>query len=1081
MALVAKAEFTSAKRLAQRFIATAQIIESINHKHQRTPMFSTFFINRPAFSAVIAIIIVIAGLLCMRSLPIEQYPKVTPTQVVVEANYSGASADTLSTSVASILENSINGVEGMIYIQSVATSSGRLNINVFFNNDVDADMAVVNVNNRVQAVLNRLPTEVQRLGVTVRKQSTAVVGLYHLYSSNPAHSQLFIANYAILNVIDEMKRILGVGDAQLWSLQEYAMRIWLDPSKLQSYALTPLEVISKIEQQNTQFAPGKFGAEPMRGSDFTYTITTKGLFTSKEEFENIIIHANEDGSTLRLKEVASIEVGAQDYLTDNYYNDIPSVPIRVSLLPGANMLEVSNQVDSLMERLSEKFPEGMHYAKPFRPTEFVDKSINEVAHTFVEAIILVVCVIYLFLGSFRATLIPVIAIPVSIIGTFAGLYLFGFSINLLTLFGLILAIGIVVDDAIIVIENVERIMHTEHLPPKAATIKSMREISGAVVAIVLVLSAVFLPVSFMGGFSGEIYKQFAITIVISVIISGCVALTLTPALCAIFLKRTESKPVFFIAKFNAFFDKLTLRFSLEVAKNLKRGSLMLTLFAGLIGISYGLFKATPTSLVPAEDMGIIHIHTVLPEAASLSRTIAAQEHVIEQLLPKPYIAEMTSISGYSFLAQGFKSSGGVGFHRLIDWDNRKAKGLSDREIIESLKDELDSYPYASFVITQAPTIIGLDSSGVNVYLQSKGGGSLSDLEKYTELIIQRAKESGIFSNVITSFAAKTPQYEVSLNREMASALNVNIDDVFRTMQVTFGSYYVNNFELYNRTFRVITQSSQSWRQNPEDLHHVFVKSNDGNLIPLSSLLELKRVIGAEIITRFNLFPAANIIGYPAFGYSSGEAIAKIEEIAAEILPPEYDIGYFGATYQEKVSSGAGATAFIFGLIFVFLILVAQYERWLMPLAVLTAVPFAVFGAILATFLRGIENDIYFQVGLLTLIALAAKNAILIIEFATHIHENEGKSITESAILAAKLRFRPIVMTSLAFSLGALPLAISSGAGSLSRHAIGTGVIGGMLAATFLAIFFIPLFFVYFARLSAFIKGKMAGVREEKMH
>ena len=544
-------------------------------------MISKFFINRPAFSAVISIIIVIAGFLCMFALPIEQYPKVTPTQVIVSGSYPGATAQTVSTSVVSVLENSINGVEDMIYIQSSSPSSGaNFTINVFFSNEANPDMAVVNVNNRVQSVLSQLPSEVQRLGITVQKGSTAVVGLYHIYSNNPNHDKIYIENYALLNIVDELKRISGI-NVELWSLQTYAMRSWPDPNKLHTYNLTPLEVISKIEEQISQFAPGKFGAEPIAQSEFTYNNTSKGLFTSKEEFENILIRSNPDGSSLRLKDLARIELGAQDYLQSNFYNDIPSVPIRVTLQPGANMLEVSNAVNEQMERLSQKFPEGMQYSNPFRPTEFITASMEEVVKTFFEAIILVVLVIYLFLQNLRATIIPVIAIPVSIIGTFAGLYAFGFSINLLTLFGLILAIGIVVDDAIIVIENVERIMHTEHLNVKEATIKSMKEITGPVIAIVLVLSAVFIPVAFMGGFSGEIYKQFAITIVISVVISGCVALSLTPALCAIFLKTTHKPAIYPVRKFNELFDKLTIKLSLKDGKILKRGMKFVMLFGGI--------------------------------------------------------------------------------------------------------------------------------------------------------------------------------------------------------------------------------------------------------------------------------------------------------------------------------------------------------------------------------------------------------------------------------------------------------------------------------------------------------------------
>ncbi|MDE5602568.1 MAG: multidrug efflux RND transporter permease subunit [Helicobacter sp.] len=1033
-------------------------------------MFSKFFINRPVLAMVMSIVLVIAGSLSILSLPVEEYPQVIPPQVVVSATYPGASAAVISNNVASVLENSINGVEGMIYMQSSATSSGSLSINVFFTNETDPNQATINVNNRVQAVLSKLPQEVQRYGVNVQKRSSAILAVYSLYSTLASQNPTYLANYAAINIIDELKRIPGVGDTTLFSRQEYSMRIWLDPAKLNKYNLTSSEIIALIQEQNSQFAAGAFGEEPIRKDlDFTYTVTTKGRFSTPQEFENILIRTNTDGSSLLLKDIARIELGAENYSVNAFYNGKPAVAFATFLQPGANALEVASNVEAKMKELSLKFPEGIEYAIPYDTTAFVHISIKEVIKTFIEAIILVIIVIYFFLQSFRATIIPVLAVPVSIIGAFGGMYLLGFSINLLTLFGLILAIGIVVDDAIIVIENVERIIRQEKLSIKEATTKAMEEIASPVIAIVLVLSAVFIPVAFIGGFSGEIYKQFAITIVISVIISGFVALTLTPALCVSILKTEETKPFYIVKKFNIFFDWLTDKFTKSVANSIRRGVLYLVLFAGLLAITYGLFTRVPTSLVPAEDKGILLISMKLPPATALSKTTQMASFVENTVRSNEEIDSIMVLAGYDILSSAVRTFGGAAFARLKDWDERKKPSQNSQVLAGSLTGQLMQNPNAIIFALNPPPIIGLSlTEGFEMYIQDRTGGNIEDLQKYTQLVLQKASERKELTGLRTTLSADVPQYNVSLDRDKAKSLGVNITDVFSTLQSTFGSYYVNDFNLYGRTYKVNIQSESPFRESPENLSNVFVRSQSGELIPISSLVTFERVIGADILQRFNLFPAAQVTGNTNQGYSSGDALKAIEEVANEVLPDGYTIAWSGTSYQEKTSSGTGTLAFIFGLIFVFLILAAQYERWLMPLAVLTAVPFAVFGAIFATWIRGLENDIYFQIGLVTLIALSAKNAILIVEFAMQAREKEGKSIFDSAIEAAKLRFRPIVMTSLAFTIGVLPLAISTGAGSASRHAIGTGVIGGMLAATFIATLFIPLFYTYFAKLSEFI-------------
>lgn len=1033
-------------------------------------MFSKFFIERPVLAMVMSIIIVISGALSAFSLAVEEYPQVTPPQVVVQATYPGASAETISRNMASVLEDSINGVENMIYMQSSSTSSGSLSINVYFTQETDPDQATINVNNRVQAVLSKLPQEVQRYGVTVDKRSSTILAVYAVYSDLPNQDITYIANYVSINILDELKRVPGVGDATLFGLQDYSMRIWLSPDKLLKYNLTPSEVIARVQEQNSQFAAGYFGSEPVRSDlEFTYSVTTKGRFSDAKEFEEILIQTNDDGSALRLKDIARIELGAEDYSVSGFYKMKPAVAFGVFLQPGANALNVADGVSQKLEELSKSFPDGMQYAVPYDTTKFVKVSIGEVIKTFIEAIILVVIVIYFFLQNFRATIIPVIAVPVSIIGSFAGMYLLGFSINLLTLFGLILAIGIVVDDAIIVIENVERLIHTEKLSVKDATIKAMEEIQSPVIAIVLVLSAVFIPVAFIGGFSGEIYKQFAITIVVSVVISGFVALTLTPALCVSILKTKEPKPFYIVKKFNNFFDWLTHKFTDKVAHTIRRGTLYVLLFFGLLAITVGLFTRVPTGLVPSEDKGILLVSMQLPPATAKSKTTEMVDFVGKYVLDNPNIEGVLTLSGYDMISSAVRSHGATAFVQLEDWKQRKQANQSSQALAGEFTGQLMQYPNAIIFALNPPPIMGLSlTDGFEMYIQSRTGASTEELQKATQLVLEAAQKRPELTGVRTTLSVNVPQYYVDLDREKAKAMGVNVSDVFTTLQATFGAYYVNDFNLFGRTYKVNIQSESPFRETPEDLRNVFVRSTNGELVPISALVSYERVIGPDILERFNLFPAAKLMGDATQGYSSGDALLAIEQVAEEVLPEGYSVAFSGSSYQEKASSGTGAVAFVFGLVFVFLILAAQYERWLMPLAVVTAVPFAVFGAIFATWLRGLNNDIYFQVGLITLIALAAKNAILIIEFAMQAREHEGKDIYDSAVEAARLRFRPIVMTSLAFTIGVFPLAISTGAGAASRHAIGTGVIGGMLAATFIATFFIPLFYTYFARLSEFI-------------
>jgi multidrug efflux pump len=1041
-------------------------------------MFSKFFIERPIFASVISIIIVLAGLAAMRSLSIEQYPQITPPVVQVTAYYSGATPEVISQTVAAPIEQQINGVEDMIYMQSGSASNGQMNLNVYFSIGTDPDQATINVNNRVSAAMAQLPDDVKQQGVTVRKKSTSILQVITLESPEGAFDTTYLSNYALLNIIDELKRIPGVGDTTLFGGTDYAMRIWLRPDRLAQLSLTTSDVVNAIREQNTQFAAGKIGAQPTSAPiDFTYTVQTKGRLEAVSEFQNIIIRSMPDGSKIRVKDVARVELGGKDYDVTAKANGKQAIGIAIYLQPGANAVAVSDQINSTMTALKTRFPQGMEYRIPYDTTEFVKISIEEVVHTLIEAIILVFCVVYLFLQNLRATLIPCIAVPVSLIGTFAGMLVLGFSINLLTLFGMVLAIGIVVDDAIVVLENVERIMQEKKCSPKEAAILAMQEVSGPVVAIVLVLCAVFLPVAFMGGMTGVMYKQFAITIAVSVTISGLVALTLSPALCAILLKEGHHKPARFFVWFNAQFDKLTSRYVRGVAFLNRRVGVAFTIILFILAGVYVLLMKVPGALVPDEDQGYLISSVMLPDAAALTRTQTVADQFDKIAMANPNVQDVVTFSGFDILSSAIISNRGLSFITLKDWGERQGEGQDSFSLAKTLQG-LSVMGQSDGVVASfnPPPIQGMSTTGgLEGYLQDRGSGDTKAFAVEVDRLLEAAKQRPELASVTTTYRANVPQVFLDLDREKAKALGLPINAVFDTMQATFGQVYVNDFNQFGRTYRVQLQSEADYRAHKSDIRNVYVRSDKGDMIPLTSLVTVRDATGPELVERFNIFPAAKIMAQPAPGYSSGQAIAALEQVADETLGNEAKLEWTGSAYQEKEAAGSAGTAFGFGIIMVFLILAAQYERWTLPFAVITAVPFALFGALFATWAVGLTNNVYFQIGLVTLVGLAAKNAILIVEFAVMKHE-EGMSLLESALEAARLRFRPIVMTSLAFILGCVPLVTSSGAGAASRHALGWPVIGGMLAATFIAIFFIPLFFRLIMRRS---EQKAATAAEQK--
>ena len=1030
-------------------------------------MISNVFIRRPVTASVLSILIILVGLMALRSLPIQQYPQIVPPQVVVSATYAGATAQAASDAVAAPLELYLNGVENMLYMTSSSDDSGGVSIRVVFEVGTDVDQAAIDVDAEVQRAMSRLPEEVQRNGVNISKESAAILKIVAITSPDGSRDSLYLNNYATLTVQDELSRINGVASATFFGSKTYAMRIWLRPDQLANYNMVPADVTAAINEQNSMYSAGRFGdaPNPENPQELSIPIETEGRFSTPDQFENIILRANPDGSVVRLADVARVELGASNYNFDAIQNGETVVPIGIRLRPGANALEVSAAVDEVMERMSANFPSGVGYNIAFDTTDFVQVSIQQVIVTLVQALILVVLVIYVFLQRWRATLIPLMAIPVALIGAFAGMFVFGFSINLLTLLAIVLSIGIVVDDAIVVLENVERLMREKGLSPKQAAHEAMTEVSGPIITMVFVLVSVFIPVAFLGGLAGVMYQQFALTIAVSVVLSGVVGLTLSPALCAQILKQEAETPPKLLQKFNTIFDKATRKYANGVRFMLRRTGLAFAVFGVLAVLAYTMFSQLPSGLVPDEDQGYILVSHQLSEGASLERTTDFSIGWNEVLRNEDIVDSALTFIGYDLVNGNTRANVGASFLTLKAWDDRNLRRESSQQFAQHINQIGLDHPQAQISAFNPPPISGISTTGgIEAYLVVTMEGDTEDLIRQVERLSASANLRPELQGVRTTLNTDVPRYQAVVDRERAKAMGVNIGDIFNAMTRIYGRSYVNDFNYLGRTWRVYMSAESSYRAGPEDLATTFVRSSDGEMVPLNSIVRLDRTTGPDTVHRYNNRPAARIIGEPAPGYSTGQAIAALEAVAEDLFDPQsgYQLFWTGASQQEQASGGAGGTAFMFSILIVFLLLAAQYERWTLPLVVLSAIPFAAFGAAMAVLVAGMQNNIYFQVGILVLIGLSAKNAILITEFSVLNHQR-GMSVREAAIEACRQRFRPIMMTSVSFILGSIPLAISSGAGSAARNAIGVTVVGGMLVATFVSIFFIPVFYQYIER------------------
>ncbi|MBK8162291.1 MAG: multidrug efflux RND transporter permease subunit [Gammaproteobacteria bacterium] len=1027
---------------------------------------SRFFIERPIFATVLAIIIVLAGLVAANILPIAQYPEIAPPTVTISASYPGASAETLAKTVAAPIEEQLSGVEDLLYFNSTAASNGTINITATFDVGTDIDKATFNVNNRVQLATPRLPEEVRRNGVTVAKRSQNILLVVALRSPDDSRDMLFLSNYATQNVVDELKRIPGTADIIVFGARDYSMRIWLKPDRMAQLGLTTADISAAINAQNAQYAAGKIGAAPSpAGQQLVYTVTARGRMLQPEEFGEIILRSDGPNGVLRIKDVARVELGAQSYDQANTVNGQSAIAMGVFLQSGANALDVADAIRARMEELKQqRFPAGVDYLIPYDTTRFVSASIEAVVHTLIEAAVLVLLVVFVFLQTWRATLIPMIAVPVSLIGTFAGLWLFGFSINTLTLFAMVLAVGIVVDDAIVVLENVERLMREQKLKPFDAALEAMREVQNAVIGIVLALVAVFIPVAFLGGIAGQLYRQFAVTVAIAVTLSGVVALTLTPTLCALLLKPREpdgSGLARMFRPFNRAFAWMTRHFLGAVSLAIRHRIASLAAFAAVLGLCGALFLRVPGSFVPVEDMGYIITVAQLPDGATLERTMKTTEQLRTMMAGNQAIENIFIVNGFDLVTGSNKTNSATIFMPLKPWHEREQTA---QELVQEVSGKGMTLADGLAFAINPPSIRGLGATGgFELYVRGRDDPDTQRLAQVTNDFVAELGKDPVLESLRSLYRPTTPQLRVDLDREKALALGVPVSDVFAALQAQMGSLYVNDFNKAGRTYRVTLQADAQYRARPEDLGNIYVRSNtSGAMVPLKALIQVQTIIGPELLERYNGYIAAKVIGNARHGYSSGEAIRAVERVAARSLPKGYDVAWTGQAFQEKRTGTASVFAFGFALIMVYLILAALYERWGVPMSVLLAVPFALLGALGFVFLRGMENNIYFQIGLVVLIGLAAKNAILIAEFAMQ-GMSEGKNAVEAAAEAARLRFRPIVMTSLAFVFGVVPLVLATGAGAAARQSMGSGVFGGMIVATFIAPIFVPLFFTLLAR------------------